>query len=82
MKVGTIRSCMARGLSPAQIAALHPELGALGVGDLPLGRRRLRRHDQHGAQAQGRLQAPEEGRGGAGRAALRAQVARRVCFVK
>lgn len=27
MKVGTIRSCMARGLSPAQIAALHPELG-------------------------------------------------------
>lgn len=26
MKVGVIRSCLARGLSPAQVAALHPEL--------------------------------------------------------
>ncbi len=27
MKLGVIRSCLARGLSPAQVAALHPELG-------------------------------------------------------
>ena len=78
MKVGVIRSCMARGLSPAQIAALHPELGALDVDDIPLGRRRLRRHDQHGAQAEGRLQAQKEGGRGEGGAARRAQVARRV----
>ena len=31
--------------------------GPVAVDDLPLGRGGLRRHDQHGAQAQGRLQA-------------------------
>lgn len=52
--------------------------GALRVHDIPLGRRGPRRDDQHGAEAEGRLQAEEEVGAGGGRAALAAQVARGV----
>ncbi|MEI3352124.1 MAG: helix-turn-helix domain-containing protein [Collinsella sp.] len=52
--------------------------GPVAVDHLPLGLGGLRRHDQHGAQAQGRLQAEEERRGPGGDAPLRPQVACRV----
>ena len=52
--------------------------GPVAVDHLPLGLGGLRRHDQHGAQAQGRLQAEEARRGPGGDAPLRPQVACRV----
>ena len=52
--------------------------GPVAVDHLPLGLGGLRRHDQHGAQAQGRLQAEEERRRPGGHAPLRPQVACRV----
>lgn len=62
-------------------AAVRPQRRARGpvaLDDLPLGRGGLRRHDQHGAQEEGRLQAEEARTGGLGHAALAPQVARRV----
>ena len=62
-------------------AAVRPQRRARGpvaLDDLPLGRGRLRRHDQHGAQEEGRLQAEEARAGGLGHAALAPQVVRRV----
>ncbi len=52
--------------------------GPVAVDHLPLGLGGLRRHDQHGAQAQGRLQAEEARRGPGGDPPLRPQVACRV----
>lgn len=53
--------------------------GAFRVHDIPLGGRRVRRDDQHGAEEEGRLQAEEEAGAGRGRRSARApQVARRV----
>ena len=52
--------------------------GPVAVDHLPLGLGGLRRHDQHGAQAQGRLQAEEARRRPGGHAPLRPQVACRV----
>ena len=62
-------------------AAVRPQRrpgGPVAVDHLPLGLGGLRRHDQHGAQAQGRLQAEEARAGGLGHAALAPQVACRV----
>ena len=66
---------------PVARAAVGPERRARGpvaLDDLPLGLGGLRRHDQHGAQAQGRLQAEEARRRPGGHAPLRPQVACRV----
>ena len=52
--------------------------GPVAVDHLPLGLGGLRRHDQHGAQAQGRLQAEEARRGPGGDPPLRPQVTCRV----
>ena len=51
---------------------------ALRIHDIPLGGRRVRRDDQHGAEAQGGLQAEAQVGAGRGGAALRALVARGV----
>ena len=52
--------------------------GPVALDHLPLGLGGLRRHDEHGAQAEGRLQAEEARRRAVGHAPLSPQVARRV----
>ena len=78
-RLEAIRDCLRRGLSPEQMAARNGGPVDLSpVDHLPLGLGGLRRHDQHGAQAQGRLQAEEARRGPGGDPPLRPQVACRV----
>ena len=76
---GDKRDGLRRGLSPEQMAARNGGPGGpVAVDHLPLGLGGLRRHDRHGAQAQGRLQAEEARRGPGGDPPLRPQVACRV----
>ena len=67
----------ARPLARADVRAQRRARRPLALDHLPLDRRRLRRHDQHGAQAQGRLQARRRAAARSG-TAFRPQVARLV----
>ena len=66
-RLEAIRDCLRRGaVARADGGAQRRPGGPVAVDHLPLGLGGLRRHDQHGAQAQGRLQAEEARRGPGG----------------